>query len=236
MAVHLIGGGWDEDESTWTGRFLAEAAQRSRDRSPRLAVVLWAQTLAEGERWHEEYRADFTGLGRCDVEIVQLAPDRPLRPDDLTGADGIFIGGGLTPGYHEAVLPARDAIRAAVAAGVSYAGYSAGAMIAGSQALVGGWQLDGVAVCPSEAGEGLVEVSLAEGLGLVDAVVDVHCAQMGLLGRGIAIVEAGLAPWVIAVDECTSAIVDSDVTTAGKGRVWQIRSSAEGAVVSSVRA
>lgn len=221
MAVHLIGGGWAADESTWTGRFLADAAARS-DRTPQLAVVLWSQTAAEGEQWHDEYRADFAALGPCTVRIVQLTPERPLRAADLHDVDGIFVGGGLTPGYYEAVMPAADAIRAAVADGVPYAGYSAGAMIAGDHALLGGWQVGGVSVCSEDSGEGLSEVSLAPGLGLVAPVVDVHTAQQGLLSRAVAIVAAGRACAVIAVDECTSAIIADDLVPAGLGAVWLV--------------
>jgi cyanophycinase len=230
MAIHLIGGGWAEDETTWTGLFLAEAAARCGG-VPRLVVILWASSAADGEAWHHEYRADFERLGPCEVRFVQLTPTRELSAADLADADGIFVGGGLTPGYHASVLPARDAIRTAVASGVPYAGFSAGAMIAGSKALVGGWQLRGVPVCPEAAGEGLTEISLGEGLGLVAPVIDVHCAEMGLLGRGVALVDAGLAPQVIAVDECTSAVFDPEPLAAGRGVVRRIDRAPDGAGV-----
>ena len=29
MAIHLLGGGWAEDETTWTGRFIDEARERA---------------------------------------------------------------------------------------------------------------------------------------------------------------------------------------------------------------
>lgn len=217
MAVHLIGGGWAEDESAWTGLFVEEARARI-GRRPLIRVVLWAPTLAEGESWHQDYTDDLTAHD-CTVDFVQLDPDRRLRSDDLRGADGIFVGGGLTPGYHAAILPAAGSIRDLVAAGVPYAGFSAGAMIAGRTALLGGWRSGGVPVCPEAAAEGLDELALAPGLGLVEPVVDAHAAQAGTLSRAVAVVAAGLATSSVAIDECTSVRFSAaGVTAHGLGR------------------
>ena len=65
-----------------------------------------------------------------------LSPGTAL---DLGSADGIFVAGGLTPGYHAAIMPAADTIRGLVASGVPYAGFSAGAMIAAAEALAAGF-------------------------------------------------------------------------------------------------
>lgn len=219
MSVHLIGGGWAEDESAWTGRFVDEARERAGGR-PAIAVVLWAPTVAEGEGWHDEYRADLS-KHECDVRFVQLSADRALDAADLAGADGIFVGGGLTPGYHEAVMPAAQAIRELVADGTPYAGFSAGAMIAGDVALLGGWRIGGVEVTQERSNEGLDDVTLAEGIGLVDVVVDVHAAQYGNLGRAVAIVDAELAERTVAIDERTSLVVGAQaLVAAGEGNVY----------------
>lgn len=221
MSVHLIGGGWAEDESAWTGRFVDEARARAGGR-PTIAVVLWAPTLAEGESWHADYRDDLAKHD-CEVRFVQLASDRALEAADLADADGIFVGGGLTPGYHEAVMPAAQAIRELVADGTPYAGFSAGAMIAGDVALVGGWRIGGVEVTREEASEGLDDVTLGEGIGLVDVVVDVHATQYGTVPRAMAIVDAGLAERTVAIDERTSLIVgEQALVAAGEGNVYVI--------------
>ena len=73
-----------------------------------------------------------------------------------------------------------------------YLGFSAGAAIAAERALVGGWRIGGVAVSPEEASEGLDELTVAPGIGLVDVAIDVHVAQWGTLSRLVAAVEAGL--------------------------------------------
>jgi cyanophycinase len=78
-----------------------------------------------------------------------------------------------------------------------------------------------VPVCPQTSGEGLDDVTLDAGLGLVDLVVDVHAAQHGNLSRAVAIVHAGLADRVVAIDENTSLIIgDGGLEVAGDGSVW----------------
>lgn len=220
MSIHLLGGGDADDESRWTGRFVAEAHERAGG-APVIVVVLWAADASEGERWHADYRDDLVRLGAGEVRIVQLTTERTLVPTDLGSADGIFVGGGLTPGYHAAIMPAADTIRGLVSTGVPYAGYSAGAMIAGDVALLGGWRIGGVPVAAEATSEGLDEVTLDAGLGLIDLVVDVHAAQYGTVSRAIAIVAAGLADRVVAIDECTSLIVGAGgLEVAGDGSVW----------------
>ncbi len=61
-----------------------------------------------------------------------------------------LVGGGPAPGYHAGLIGCAPAIRAATDAGVPYVGFSAGAMIAGKQALLGGYRLAGREVCPRE--------------------------------------------------------------------------------------
>lgn len=230
MAIHLLGGGWAEDESAWTGRFFDDAKARA-GRRPRIVCVLWAQTIEEGEGWHDGYRKDFSAYD-ADIEFVQLAHDRPLETADVANADGIFIGGGLTPGYHKAVMPLADTLRGLVASGIPYGGYSAGAMIAGDTALLGGWKIGGVPVTGERNSEQLDELSLDAGLGLIDLVVDVHAAQEGTLSRMVAAVDAGLIERAVAIDELTSLIVSpTGIEVAGQGNVWSVQQGDQGTLV-----
>jgi len=101
---------------------------------------------------------------------------------------------------------------------MAYAGFSAGAAIAGSHAVIGGWRIDGTPVCPEDSNEELDPVTVVEGIGLVDGAVDVHAAQWGNVSRLVAVVEAGLAPHGIAIDEDT--VLGPDGQVRGAGRVW----------------
>ena len=64
-------------------------------------------------------------------------------------------------------------------------------------------------------------LTVVPGIGLVEGAVDVHAAQWGNLSRLLAVVEAGLAPHGLALDECTTLEVGPDRVT-GAGRVWRV--------------
>ncbi len=148
----------------------------------------------------------------------------------LDGIDALLVGGGPTPEYHASLAPAYPRIRELVAEGMPYAGFSAGAAIAATTAVVGGWRIGGVAVCPEDAGEELDEVTVVGGIGLVAGAVDAHAAQWGTLGRLAAAVEAGLVPGGVAIDECTTLATGGTVT--GAGRAWLVTAGPDGPVVS----
>jgi cyanophycinase len=223
----LIGGGREPEPARLSHLPFADAVRAAGD--DRVALIV----LDEGDDTDVEGRA--TALERVgltpDVHVV--APDRPPRPlGDITG---VFVTGGTTPGYQEALctdpswLP-PDAV---------YGGFSAGASIAAHQALVGGWMLGALAVCDSDVGEGLEAVELRPGLGLLDAHVDVHCAQWGTLARLVAVVEAGDGTPGWGIDEHTTLELRDGTAVAvhGAGAAWRVdRLDGGGAVVAPRRA
>ena len=158
--------------------------------------------------------------------------------------DGIAVGGGPTPAYLAGLSRAGRAIRAAVSSGVPYLGFSAGAMIAPSNALLGGYQLAEHDVCPTEWSEGLDAITVRPGLGLVPFSVDVHTAQAGTLGRTIALVESGEAATAVGIDEDTCLMLSGPTASleqcsvTGSGTVWILNSGREqgSVVVSRTRA
>jgi cyanophycinase len=159
-------------------------------------------------------------VGGHDLVVERVAEGTPLDPAVLGGVDGLFVGGGPTPEYHASLAGAYTRIRAVVSAGVPYAGFSAGAALAGSQAIIGGWLLDGRPVCPEDSNEDLDDVAVVGGIGLVPGTVDVHAAQWGNVSRLVAAVSAGLAATGVAIDEGT--LLRSDGAVAGAGRVWHV--------------
>ena len=119
--------------------------------------------------------------------------------------------------------------------GVPYAGFSAGAALAATTAIIGGWTVDGVVVCPDETSEDLGPVTVVQGIGLVEGAVDVHAAQWGTLGRLVAAVDAQLVKGGVAIDESTTLRVDGPHRmVAGAGRVWQVWPAADGVGVTSL--
>ena len=125
-----------------------------------------AFALDDPERWEGALRL----AGATDVRCMAAPP----TADDLAAAAGVFVGGGWTPGYQEALAGWR-------APDLPYAGFSAGAAVASARAIVGGWRLGERAICAEEAGEDIDQLELRDGLGLVPFAVDVHATQWGTL-------------------------------------------------------
>jgi cyanophycinase len=190
-----------------------------------LAVVLFDHQ-GSAERYLPSYVEALVDVGSVDVEPVLVRRGHTVAPETFADLDGIAVAGGPTPDYLAGLSHAGPAIRAAVTSGVPYLGFSAGAMIAPGNALIGGYQLAGHDVCPREASEGLDTITVCPGLGLVPFGVDVHTAQAGTLGRAIAVVEAGEAAAAVGIDEDTCLILSSpsasleECSVTGSGTVW----------------
>jgi len=221
MAVHLIGGGWDEGVAPLLyGPFLAEVGAEG---------VVGCLLVDEGDGGEQ--------FARYDDVLRRVAPQcRPVPllvpvggvfgPGALDGLDGLLVGGGLTPAYQDALGPVADVVARALAERrLPYAGFSAGAVVAARRALVGGWLDRGVPVCPDDAAEDLEEIEVRDGLGLVPHTVEVHAAQWGTLARLVAAVARGDAASGVALDENTLLTVEGDgrAVVAGAGRVHLVR-------------
>ena len=229
MSVFLVGGGVEPTHGAGLlAPFVAEAATRAEGQRPRLAVL-----LLERNGSYDRYLRDYEDAFGKQAETlpVRLQPDRPLDTGTVaavTGADGIVVAGGWTPGYHAALTGADGlgtAIRDAVASGTPYAGFSAGAMVAGQDALLGGYLVDGHEVCEDGCSEGLDDLTVRPGLGLVAFTSDVHTTAAGTLGRALELVTSGLVPSSVGIDEGTCLTVPfggrpQDGTVTGAGSVW----------------
>jgi cyanophycinase len=241
VSIHLVGGGWAvENDTTDTdaavyGPFLAEAALRATAAGrtdPRIAII--AVRGGDGAEHAAQLVAALETAGPLEPAITVLAPGDVATLPAVADVDGIVIGGGLTPAYLSAVAPIAGEIRRQVAAGIPYLGYSAGAMIAAERALLGGWRIGGVPVSPQSASEDLDEITIENGIGLLDVTVDVHVAQWGTLSRMVSATEAGLIRGGLAVDEGTVLIVgEGTLGVAGAGSVWTVSESEGGVLVST---
>ncbi|NQX26959.1 peptidase S51 [Microbacteriaceae bacterium VKM Ac-2854] len=240
MSVHLVGGGRDPETDTAVfGAFLAEATARAegagRFDGPRLAIVLVHDGL--GPEYYDGYVNALRSIAAIEP-IPVLAPEgSPIRPESFDDVDGVMVGGGLTPAYRDSLVGSFARLRELVSAGVPYLGYSAGAAIAPDRALVGGYRIGGVAVSPEPAAEELDEVTVLEGIGLIDVSIDVHAAQWGTLSRLVAATEAGLIDGGVAIDEATVLIVGNGALQVhGTGSVWKVTGGASGVTVSTLAA
>jgi len=234
VSVHLVGGGWQDrpDGVAYRG-FVAEATARAAASGrgvPRVAVV--AVRDGDGDAHAAKLVAAVAAAGPIDAVVAAGGLEDDIPASVFAHVDGVVVGGGLTPVYRDRLAPHFDGIRALATAGVPYLGFSAGAAIAATHAIVGGWRLGGVEVAPEDVGEDLDEVAIRDGIGLVDVSVDVHLAQWGALSRLVAVVEAGLVDAGVGVDENTVLIAgDGPLRTAGVGSVWSVTRGDQGVVV-----
>ncbi|MBF4463409.1 MULTISPECIES: Type 1 glutamine amidotransferase-like domain-containing protein [unclassified Rathayibacter] len=240
MSVHLIGGGGgvEHDQQLYSA-FLAEARDHAVDvgriEGPRVAIVVVHDGL--GPEAYAGYAALLASVAPLDPFPVMKPEGGRIDPAVFDDVDGVFVGGGLTPAYRDALESCFARLRELVSSGVPYAGFSAGAAVAADRAIVGGHRIGGVAVAPEAAAEELDEVTVLEGIGLVDVSVDVHAAQWGTLGRLVAAVEAGLVDGGVALDESTLLTVGTGaLQVGGAGSVWRVVGGASGVQVSTLAA
>jgi cyanophycinase len=236
MSIHLVGGGSAAEHSLRVyGQFVAEAVQHARRdgrSTARIGVVqLYEDDVAAGRDKAAMFVDMLARLGYNQATALLLKEGDVLVEEQLEGLDGLLVSGGLTPAYLRAVFPVREQIRGMVDRGVPYLGFSAGASVAATQAIVGGWKLGGLVLCPEDNGEELDELTVARGLGLVDFAVDVHAAQWGNLTRTVMAVSGGGVERAVALDENTALIVAADGSYAvhGVGQAWWV-DAAEGGV------
>jgi cyanophycinase len=238
--VHLVGGGVDGVlPDPVLAPFVEDVVahvphHRAR---PRLLLVLANDTGRAGE-FRSAYVEALDSLveGGFEYADVWIDPTSGLEPSALRDVDGFVVAGGPTPTYQQGLLPAAGDVAAAVARGVPYLGFSAGAMVAAARALIGGWRDGGRAVCHEDWSEGLVELTIDPGLALVDFTVDVHATQGGLLSRALAASRRPEVERVVAIDEgtCLSVPVGShpgEWQVAGNGFVWIIGAAEDGSSV-----
>jgi cyanophycinase len=237
MSIHLVGGGLLAASDAAVS-FLAEAAARSAAvgrSTPRIALLSVAGETGTSPSSTADI-ASVLGDG-AEVLVTEVQPGQSFDTTVLSDVDALVVGGGRTPDYLDAVVPLVDQIRLLVSDGLPYLGYSAGAMIAADRALVGGWRVGGVEVCRQDASEGLDEVELREGLGLVDLTIDVHAVQAGTISRLIASAEAEFVTAGLAIDEDTVLVVgEGALEVRGSGSVWRVVSVEDSVSVATMGA
>jgi cyanophycinase len=230
--VSLIGGGWDPDaRSSVHGGFLERAGDGA---AVACVVVDEGDGDAQFARWDQALRA----TRPCEPFPVLVPLGGTLDVTALGDAAGLYVCGGLTPAYADALAPVGGELRAWLAEGDRpYAGFSAGAAVSARSAVVGGWRDGGVRVCPEDAAEDLDEVAVVPGLGLVPWAVDVHCAQWGTLPRLLAALGRVPIGQGLALDEDTAVhLADGVGRVAGRGTAWRLERTGAVTTVTPLRA
>lgn len=223
-SVYLIGGGWEAAGFAHTYGPFVEAAGGT------IACVLVVDEDADRDAYFARSETALRAVGARNVVPRFVSPKHPLQPSDLAGAEGILVGGGLTPAYHAAIVAtAGAAIRDAVTNGLPYAGFSAGAMIAPSRGIIGGWKLQQgeseLVICSEDVSEDEDDLAVWDGLGLTDLAIDVHASQYGTITRLMHAVRTGAVSAGFAIDEDTALELapDGSWTVRGLGSVYHVQ-------------
>lgn len=223
--LFLVGGGRDADALVAAHAGLADAL----DGRPLLCLVADDGEGIDADRW----AGMLADAGVTALEVQRIAEDAPPIAADLDGFGGLYVAGGLTPAYASLLAPLADAL----APGLVYGGFSAGAAVAARRALVGGWLRDGRPAAPEDAAEDLNDLTVTDGLGLVPFAVEAHATQWGTLSRAIHAVDAGLVAECWALDEGTGLLVRDGRPreVRGAGYAYHVTSGRDGVRVRVVR-
>ena len=234
-SIYLLGGdGSNPDGRIETyGRFF-EAA--STPQGCRIALLIAEEGDARAETF-EAYAEIFRSVGATQPMLtgISVAPTTPLTKARLLALNptAIFVCGGLTPRYQEALCIDRSWLEFLSERNIVYGGVSAGAAIAAKRAVVGGWRVQRGErirqILYQGASEGCDLLDTRQGLGLVPYTVDVHASQWGTLTRLMHAVALGVVGPSWGIDEDTLLEVRSDrYLVSGSGHVYIVRLTSDG--------
>jgi len=229
--MYLIGGGWSEEAFAETyGPFVRAA---TGDTGRKIALVIALDDESDRGDVEAKFRSPFESLSVAHDEIAAIfvSKDHPLTLETLTAIDptGVFVCGGTTPLYQEALCRDTGWLGYVIAEQLPYGGFSAGSSIAAQRAVVGGWRIPvGASETPivdEEVSEGLDLVTVRDGLGLLPLSIDVHCGQWSTITRLIHAVNAGMIEVGLGIDEDTMLEVENGVRSVrGLGHVYRVQS------------
>lgn len=204
MTLFLVGGG----PTDRIGVSLDDFCARARTLGGPVAIMLLGSEEEAGQ-----YLADYVEplrerLPETELRPVWLVGDDTAWPESFEQLGGLVVAGGWTPGYLDALAPKAKQIRQAVRRGVPYLGYSAGAMVIAKHAYVGGWRLGERALVQPEWGEGLDQLDVRDGLGIIGQLVETHADAARTEGLVITALEQHLARSAVSIDEHTCLVLE----------------------------
>lgn len=229
-SVFLIGGGWQSETFSETyGRFL-EAATRGGER--RVAIIVAEEPGADSHAQFLRFSEAFEKVGLSSAEAFKIvvSAENVLTRKNLAEINptGIFVCGGLTPAYFDALCQDKHWLEYLSESEISYCGFSAGASIASNKAIIGGWRREvknkTVQIADENAGEDLDLLEVKNGLNLVNFTVDVHATQWGTLSRLVHAVNDGFAGEGWAIDENTMLRINkNNIEVFGAGNAYRVK-------------
>jgi len=229
QSMFLIGGGWDSESFSLTyGPFIDASTKNNRRK---IMLILALEDDTDAEEMEAKYRVPFESfsLNHNEIETIFLSKDHPLSIDALISVSptGFFVGGGLTPLYHELLCQNTEWLDYLVENQIPYGGFSAGSAITSQRAVVGGWmrqadEID-IPIIDEDVGEELNRLTVRDGLGLMPHSIDVHCGQWGTITRLINALDGDLIESGLGIDENTMIqVTGGSASVRGFGQVYTV--------------
>jgi len=228
--IFLIGGG-GRQPNAWPdtfGRFVhAAGAEKAR-----LALVAVGASAGNAAEILTYYRNIFLQLGLAADQIVDLplTEGQQLNQQALAALkpSGVCVCANSTPLCQQVLCADRSWVDWLQKENLPFCGVSSGAVVAGEQAVMGGWQvtLDGEAhpFQAQAASGGLDELEVRPGLGLVPFAVECHAGQQGTLIRLIHAVAMEMVGESWAIDEDTLLEIGArGIYTNGLGHTYRLQ-------------
>lgn len=230
IKIFLIGGGWNVETFPDTyERFLQAASQNDKRL---IAIIVGEEQDADAHAQFLRFFNAFETVGLNSAEAFEIivSAEKHLTKEKLAEIKptGIFVCGGLTPAYFDALCRDKRWLEYLTENEIPYCGFSAGASIASSKATIGGWQRKIknkiIQIADENAGEDLDLLNVRNGLGLVDFSIDVHATQWGTLSRLIHTIDSGISDEGWAIDENTMLEIENkNIKIFGAGNAYNIR-------------
>lgn len=237
IPLYLIGGGWNEETFSNTyGRFMSSATRKD---GRKIAIIVAEEEGDSYGQFLRFYRV-FESIGLDETEAASLivSKENPLAKEklDKIKPTGVFVCGGLTPAYYEALCVDRSWLEYLFENEIPYCGFSAGSSITSAMAIIGGWRrrINNriVEIADENASEDLDLLDVRNGLGLVNFAVDVHASQWGTFSRLAHVIDAKLAEEGWAIDENTLLeVLDGEVKIFGEGNAYRIKRQKGGIIM-----
>lgn len=241
QSLFLIGGGWDSKSFNLTyGPFVDASVKGARRK---IALILALDDDTDAEDLEAKYRVPFESLSlyHNEIETIFISKDHLLSIDVLSFVNptGFFVGGGLTPLYHELLCQNTKWLDYLVENQIPYGGFSSGSAITSQLAVVGGWMLlaDGIDIplIDEDVGEELRRLTVRDGLGLMPHSIDVHCGQWGTITRLINALDSGLIESGLGIDENTMIqVTGGSASVHGFGQVYTVTHDENGGIIVTI--
>jgi cyanophycinase len=214
MTIFLAGG----TPATTPGDAFDEFVQMAQELGQRIAIAVPGSHAEAVDAVPTYAEPILRRWPAAQIEPLWLVgPDETTWPDDPRTLAGLVLGDGHMSGCLDSLAAHRAEIVRLIRRGAPLLGFGAGAMATPRHAIAGGVRYQGRTVTRPEAAQGLDDVTVRDGLGLIGVTVETHADTALVLERAIAALHISQATAAVTLDESVCLGVDE---VSGRTRVY----------------